>query len=1043
MAAHARKTTIPRENDVLLGRGHFTTNHPGNRRYRALVDSRKLDFARAKKGEKKKIAKAVLDEILGSDPPARFLAEVPGGVGDASVEATNVQAVVLQKAWTCVGRDKALAKVAHRLRQLLNPPKGGDAKSEPTSNGVPPAKELTSTSLKNICEGGQHICADNVRDGSPTSKSLDFEPLDASIRQDSAEPLQELGDWSLTDLDLDEEFNAFLNGLDTQQDQNDFSSTSTIDETAQSGVDHAGISYHNAEAQASSNEMHEIFSEEEANAPLLKSQPDEEEESTHEGSLKEWIAKSKAKLKQSPDQFTSYIKSAVAIALKLTDFLLEAEKERHSFSPACFSLESILIRSKELRLVGAEEVGEIIEFAFMMSLGQDFVNDGGLVRHLFALGVILYQLFAGEDSLTGQDLPSFDESSSLLSMNQMDLKLTGKSDDASRPWKRSHGPASQPKNGMSDCILRLESTGVPFSLCVLVKNLLSSGDLCSEDAYTSFADLRLDLQLMTDDPSRFLYNIQMQPTPVLEVCGKLYGRDNEMAKLEQAYQQHLCGECIGIVIAGKAGVGKSKLAGLSIRKFMDESNGYTLLSKFDQNRDVEPLGLIGGMFNQLCDRFARDARSHQLKSVQEALERALGSQAGLLFGVVPSLIKLMPSCVGLESSVSSGNSAFSMRFLLSELLLAISSHSRPISIFFDDVQFADSASLLLLGNFLFSIDRSKNKVFFAFCYRDNEVDENHSPFDAWLNSLAMFSFCRIKLDDITIDDANRLVSDSLGLSPRITRPLASVLHRKTAGNPFFLRQLMESLFDQKILSFQMYPPRWIWDMNAIMEMELSTDVLALLTKDMHRLNTDLQLGLKVASCMGSCVSRSVLGILSKDLKVDLKAILEQICKRGFVDSIDGDFKFAHDRIQEAAYGLMSERDRREYHMRFGLCLCSHVLNESTENDQLFFTAVNQVNHSGPSVINDPGRQNMIAALNLKAGRRAMVLSDYSTSLKMFQHGVSFLAEGHWNDNYTLSVDLFNAAVEAACYCNKNSAVTSFSDRLLAHAKSYDDKLNCE
>ncbi|KAL7545068.1 hypothetical protein ACHAWF_008430 [Thalassiosira exigua] len=130
-------------------------------------------------------------------------------------------------------------------------------------------------------------------------------------------------------------------------------------------------------------------------------------------------------------------------------------------------------------------------------------------------------------------------------------------------------------------------------------------------------------------------------------------------------------------------------------------------------------------------------------------------------------------------------------------------------------------------------------------------------------------------------------------------------------------------------------------------------------------------------------------------------------------------------------------------MRFGLCLCSHVLNENAENDQLFFIAMNQVKHCGPSVINDLGQQNMIAMVNLKAGRRSMALSDFNTSLKMFQHGVSFLAEGHWNKNYALSIDLFNAAAEAACHCNNNTAVTSYSDQMLIHAKSFNDKLNCE
>ena len=72
-------------------------------------------------------------------------------------------------------------------------------------------------------------------------------------------------------------------------------------------------------------------------------------------------------------------------------------------------------------------------------------------------------------------------------------------------------------------------------------------------------------------------------------------------------------------------------------------------------------------------------------------------------------------------------------------------------------------------------------------------------------------------------------------------------------------------------------------------------------EEMKRLPSDLQLGLKVASCLGSCVQKNVLGILSNYVDMDLIDILQQVSEKGFM-SIEDDgmmFSFAHDKIQQA------------------------------------------------------------------------------------------------------------------------------------------------
>ena len=165
----------------------------------------------------------------------------------------------------------------------------------------------------------------------------------------------------------------------------------------------------------------------------------------------------------------------------------------------------------------------------------------------------------------------------------------------------------------------------------------------------------------------------------------------------------------------------------------------------------------------------------------------------------------------------------------------------------------------------------------------------------------MYTLEELKVDNMNVEGVNSLISDSLHLSPRITRPLSAVLHHKTMGNPLFVRQLLVSLSGQGYIFVDLSQPRWAWDLKKIADQEISESVLDLLMKEMERLPSDHQLGLKVASCLGSCVQKNVLDILSNNVGIDLVGILRRVSDKGFMSNVDGGdvFRFAHDKIQQA------------------------------------------------------------------------------------------------------------------------------------------------
>jgi len=606
-----------------------------------------------------------------------------------------------------------------------------------------------------------------------------------------------------------------------------------------------------------------------------------------EQTLQQWI---KQRLNsqnnvESSSSSTDYIKSALPIAIKLIElFIHTKEKEDQDDIPLdCIKTKNIYLylkkknqRQEESELQNEKVQEETIHLVWIMRSPDDDPSVGSMMSRLFAVGLILYELFSTEEPLL-EDMPP---SSNTATESLQGIDLNDITENDQRPQKRSHHLSSQTGDEIYTSIAKLEDKGLPRSIYTLVKNLLdcSKGDYCGDEAYSSFVDLRQDLLLMMNDPTRFLDNLQVSGSiPVLDICDKLYGRQDEEDKLNKLYQQYIQEKIFkGVIISGGAGAGKSMLA-LHTKRLTNQSNGHFCLAKFEQNEMYsKPLATIGDMFNTLCEAFVEGASSHDLELVEKELENRLGNQASLLAGVVPSLIKLMPSSSHqlLESSSTCIDAAVSMRYLFGELLRVISSHSkRPISLFIDDLQFADHASLHLIGYLLYSA-KGGSSVFFIFCHRDDE-DSLSGPFSFWLSSISMISMESIELGNMSVESVNTLVSETLHLSPRITLPLSDVLHHKTRGNPLFLRQLLGSLYRRGYIYVDLSLSRWSWDMDKIEQEPISSSVIALLTNEMKRLPSSLQFGLGVASCLGSSIQKEVLDILSKDLNVDLVDILKE------------------------------------------------------------------------------------------------------------------------------------------------------------------------
>ena len=137
-------------------------------------------------------------------------------------------------------------------------------------------------------------------------------------------------------------------------------------------------------------------------------------------------------------------------------------------------------------------------------------------------------------------------------------------------------------------------------------------------------------------------------------------------------------------------------------------------------------------------------------------------------------------------------------------------------------------------------------------------------------------------------------------------------------------------------------------------------------------------------------------------------------------------------IQQAAYALIEESQKKIVHLRIGRLLLENL--GSNEQEERIFEVVDHLN-VGRELLDNEKEKVELARLNLQAGIKAKEATAYEASKDYLIMGLNCLSDDRWNKTYDLCFDLNSNLAETEYLTGQFEKSTEVIEEILEHAKT--------
>ena len=561
-------------------------------------------------------------------------------------------------------------------------------------------------------------------------------------------------------------------------------------------------------------------------------------------------------------------------------------------------------------------------------------------------------------------------------------------------------------------------------------------------------------------------------------------RTKERSILKEALKKSEEEASVEIVfVSGPSGTGKSTLVSDTLTSNNSSSDrGYHATAKFEKQPTV-PFAALRQVLTSLittaitenpacCPAIRKNLTNHQLKTLAGFLAF---SKTCLLNEEEKIHVEMycQKVCTYVEDIHKDG-----LPVLVSTLRAAFRAlaNTAPLILCLEEMQWADALTLDLLHTML-ACEELTNVCFIG-TFVDNIDDEeqedggdtnekgdtnendninrndNNDQTNAFLNwkerveKNTIHSVQTMQLDELDLSTVEELLADATNLEISNVKDLAENIYHFTHGNLFAMKELLTTLQDEGLLTFDFGNYKWTWDLHEIKRRSsLSDNVVHSLTARIHKLPPSTQDVLKLASCFGSSFDVRALAIAKSALQIDcVYKCLERACREEFVIQLtETQYKFSHDMIQMVAYGLLPESiDSQQLHWNIGCLLLEHggdLLQQQQEEEAILFATVDHLNRGmlvGDTNI-DISMRTRVAELNYRAGTIAAGLSAFAPAANYLKTAIDALGEAPFDHHYDLAMKLFPLFAKTEYVIGNIDTSEDAAKNAMTHAQTWEEK----
>jgi signal transduction histidine kinase/predicted ATPase/CheY-like chemotaxis protein len=387
---------------------------------------------------------------------------------------------------------------------------------------------------------------------------------------------------------------------------------------------------------------------------------------------------------------------------------------------------------------------------------------------------------------------------------------------------------------------------------------------------------------------------------VINMSDTLLERESDLQKLMDIYHRVRKGDFVVTFVEGAGGIGKTSL-GKAFESAISEPDVLFSMGAFDKSQPT-PYRAFQEAFTNIAQRILlKSGKSHA--EIRDIFVSGLGADFSALFKVVPDLRDItgnLPEPEALDP-LETGD-----RFvnLFARYCRTLDSIGLKRVLFIDDVEWCDISSLRVIEHLVHS---SISRVMFVLSYNPEHISEEH-PLRQFQHSLnkAKKHAPIIRLQSLSEEATERMVSVALSEEGRNICDLARLVHKKTNGNPYYIKHFLHSMREDRVLSYDSHAHKWQFNLENVNRQEVSENVLAIYEKKLLLQSYQAQVLLKVAAFNNGNFNIPLLSSVCGFPVNVVTLLLELLDEAGQIsklDSPDASYVFNHNQIKQAALTL--------------------------------------------------------------------------------------------------------------------------------------------